>query len=139
VHTDLVWHKEDPLFVDQAFLDAHASSGYELNDLTDKGKMFLILFQCFAYMQICNILNARRPSYRDLNPLSGISFFTSLCGLALLGFQFSLCYVPSFFGFGSIDEYTNLVCMAVGAASVVWFMIAKISLRFFVEIEQAKN
>jgi len=46
VHQDLDWDKSDPLFVDQAWLDDHAAiaSTYELHDLTDKGKMFLILF-----------------------------------------------------------------------------------------------
>lgn len=49
----------------------------KLKDLTDKGKLYLILFQTFAFLQLFNVLNARRPSFKDLNPLSGITFATA--------------------------------------------------------------
>ena len=48
VHQDLLWDTADPLYVDEAWLNDPAHNaielGYELNDLTDKGKMFLIIF-----------------------------------------------------------------------------------------------
>lgn len=96
VHQDLDWENSDPLFVDQDWLDEHTAiaSTYELHDLTDKGKMFLILFQTWAYLQIFNIINARRPSFKDINPIGGISILMCVVIVLLLGFQFSLCYVP---------------------------------------------
>ena len=46
VHTDLNWDSHDPLFVDMDWLIEHEALApdYKLYDLTDKGKMFLILF-----------------------------------------------------------------------------------------------
>jgi len=43
---------KDPLYIDQDWLDSHQSVAdkYELYDLTDKGKMFLVIFQTFAYL-----------------------------------------------------------------------------------------
>ena len=78
----------DPLYIDQEWLEAHpiVAENYELYDLTDKGKMFLVIFQTFAYLEIFNILNARRPSVKDLNPLGGISFLTIVALIFLLGF-----------------------------------------------------
>ena len=100
--------------------------------------MFLIMFQTFAYLQIFNVLNARRPSYKDLNPVGGISILTAVCVVLLLGFQFSLVYVPRLTGFGSIGELTNLLCMAIGASSVLWFVACKMLLRFLIGIDETK-
>ena len=52
VHQELEWDNADPIFVDKAWLEEHAALApdYDLNDLTDKGKMFLIIFQTYAYM-----------------------------------------------------------------------------------------
>lgn len=50
----------------------------------------------------------------------------------LLGFQFSLCYIPKLAGFGSIPELTNLLCMTIGACSVVWFTFWKAVMLFIV-------
>ena len=47
--------------------------------------MFLIIFQTYAYMQIFNILNARRPSYKDLNPFEGFHFLTNFTVFILVG------------------------------------------------------
>ena len=125
----------DTLFVDQDWLDHHSghthASGYELFDLTDKGKMFLVIFQTFAFMQIFNILNARRPSYRDLNPFRGISLLTLVALILLVGFQFALCYVPIMFGYTTVDLYTNLACMCLGAGTVIWFASFKALIQFF--------
>ena len=125
----------DTLFVDQDWLDHHSghthASDYELFDLTDKGKMFLVIFQTFAFMQIFNILNARRPSYRDLNPFRGISLLTLVALILLVGFQFALCYVPIMFGYTTVDLYTNLACMCLGAGTVIWFASFKALIQFF--------
>lgn len=67
--------------------------------------MYVILFQTFAFLQLFNLVNVRRPSYKDLNPLSGISLGTAIILIFLLGFQFSLVYIPRFAGFGSINEW----------------------------------
>ena len=72
------------------------------------------------------MLNARRPSYRDINPFQGISFVTLVAMIAMLGFQLVLCYVPIVLGYNTIDIYTNLICMGLGAFSVVWFGLFKI-------------
>ena len=138
VHVNLTWqeHESEPLFVDQDWLNAHPdATGAEIFDLTTKGQMFLIMFQTFAYLQIFNVLNARRPSYKDLNPVQGISILTAACFVLLLGFQFSLVYIPKLCGYGSIDELTNLLCMAVGACSVLWFFACKVLLRFVIGID----
>jgi magnesium-transporting ATPase (P-type) len=52
VHQDLDFDKHGPLFVDQKWLDDHPTSAshYDLHDLTDKGIMFLVLFQTWAYI-----------------------------------------------------------------------------------------
>ena len=57
----------------------------------------------------------------------------------LLGFQFSLLQVPLMMGYGTIDLYTNLLCMGVGACSVVWFFICKAFLRFVIGDESANT
>ena len=94
--------------------------------------MFIIIFQTFAYLQIFNIFNARRPSVKDLNPFAGISILTCLAVILLLGFQFSLLYLPTFLGYKTIDEYSNLICMGLGAASLIWLFFCKAALRFFI-------
>jgi len=81
-------------------------------------------------MQIFNILNARRPSYKDLNPVEGISFLTCVVLVLLLGFQFSIAQVPLMLGYGTIPIFTNLLCMGLGACSVIWFIMCKIFLFF---------
>ena len=82
-------------------------------------------------MQIFNILNARRPSFRDVSPLSGVSMLTVSAITVMLGFQFAICYVPMMLGYDTIDLYTNLICMGLGAASLVWFSVFKVVLLFF--------
>ena len=104
----------------------------ELWQLTDKGLMYVVLFQTFAYLQLFNLLNARRPSFRDMNPLQGISILTSVILVLLLGFQFSLVYIPRFAGYGSISEWSNLFCMAIGGCSCLWFALCKSVIRFAV-------
>ena len=34
-------------------------------------------------------------------------------------------------GYDTIDLYTNLICMGLGAASLVWFSVFKVVLLFF--------
>ena len=138
VHEELDWHKEDPLFVDQDWLDDHAAIApdYELNDLTDKGQMFLILFQTFAFMQIFGILNARRPSYKDVNPFDGISILTCVCLILLCGFQFGLVALPAALGYGTITPISNLLCLGMGACSTIWFVACKVLLKFIIGDEK---
>ena len=71
--------------------------------MTDTGKLYVILFQTFAFLQLFNVLNARRPSYKDLNPLAGMKFTTALKLLLLIGFQFGLAYLPLAVSHGTID------------------------------------
>lgn len=87
--------------------------------------MFLIIFQTFAFMQIFNILNARRPSYKDLNPFEGFHFLTNFTVFILVGVQFLICYIPSTLGYGSISIVTNVLCMGLGALSVIFFTLFK--------------
>ena len=67
-----------------------------------------------------------------MNPLQGISILTACILLLLLGFQFSLVYIPRFGGYGSISEWSNLLCMAIGACSCLWFAFCKSVIRFAV-------
>ena len=122
-HEDLDWEKDDPFFVTQKWLDDHpnALSDYSKDDMTDKGMVFMTLFQTWAYMQIFSIFNARRPSYKDMGPFSGLSTLVCVVLTLLLIFQFSLCYIPMIFGFGTISANVNLLCMAMGVVSIVWF------------------
>ena len=106
--------------------------GVDYKDITDDGILYIILFQTFAYLQIFNTLNARRPSYKDLNPLKGISIGTVVCLVFMLALQFSFAYLPLIAGYGSISTYPNLLCMAVGASSVLWFILCKIFMRLIV-------
>lgn len=139
IHTELHFHQSDPLSVTQTYLDAytatHPDNTLELNDLTDKGMMYAVLFQTFCYLQLFNLFNARRPSFKDLNPLHGISILTAVCLALLLIFQFSIVYVPRIFGYGSLNEWSNLLCMAIGGGSCLWFAFCKSILRFAVGVE----
>lgn len=63
-----------------------------------------------------------------------MSWITLLIIVLLLGTQFSLVYIPMALGFGTIHEYTNLVCMALGALLVVWVIFCKATLRFFIQV-----
>lgn len=134
VHTDLDWESDDPLYVDKEWFEdpEHnaAENGYEVNDLTDKGKMFLIIFQSFAFMSLFGIFNARRPSYKDLNPFEGVSVLFLLVFTGLLTFQFSICAIPLVLGYGTISMNANLLCLGVGAVSVGWFTAWKTIMYF---------
>ena len=101
--------------------------------------MFLILFQTFAYMQIFGILNARRPSYKDLNPFGGISLLTCATLIFLLGFQFCIAQVPLMLDYGTIELYTNLTCMGIGLCSVIWFVVCKALLKFVIGEERVRE
>ena len=134
IDSELEWQPEDSLFVDTAYLHRIApgdgnikivNTSVQVGDLTDKGLMFLIIFQTFAYLQIFNILNARRPSYKDLNPFEGLSFLTVFIVIVLLGFQYGVACIPTLFDYGTIGYYENLLCMAVGAGSLVWYTLLK--------------
>jgi hypothetical protein len=98
--------------------------------LTDKGKMFLILYQTFAFMQIFNILNSRRPSFKDINPFEGISILTVMVLIGLVTLQFTICYIPGMFGYNTISLWANCVCMGLGGASVAWFTASKAMMSF---------
>ena len=93
--------------------------------------MFLIIFQTYAYMQIFNILNARRPSYKDLNPFEGFHFLTNFTVFILVGVQFLICFIPLTLGYGSISIIINLLCAGLGALSVIWFTLFKLVCYFF--------
>jgi hypothetical protein len=83
-------------------------------------------------MQIFNILNARRPSVKDLNPLQGISALTCVSMMLMICFQFFICYIPLVVGYSSIDIMTNLACMGVGVLSVVWLVATKMVLTLLI-------
>ncbi len=55
----------------------------------------------------------------------------------LLGFQFSLVYIPKIFDYGTMHELTNLLCMAMGAGSIVWFTLCKLFMFFVVGRDDA--
>lgn len=130
LHEHIELHKNDPLLVDQAYIDAHPEfGGLKVDDLTDKGQIFLLMFQTFAFLQIFNILNARRPSFKDLNPLEGIGWETGACLVLLLIVQYCMCYVPNSLGYRTIDAWSNLVCLAIGGFSVAWFTLLKVFMR----------
>ena len=133
VHEELDWNKDDPLYVTQGWLDEHIDQigdHYELNDLTDKGQMFMIIFQTFAYMQIFAIINARRPSFKDINPFEDFSILTASAIFLLLCFQFTVCFMPLVVGINSISIWSNLLCGAMGALSVIWFTVCKMVMAF---------
>lgn len=92
--------------------------------------MFLIIFQTFAFLQIFNILNSRRPSYKDLNPFEDVSFLFLGVLICLIGFQFSVGAIPLILGYGTISMYTNMICCGIGAFSVGWFTGWKAIMRF---------
>ncbi len=81
----------------------------------------MTLFQTWAYIQIFSIFYARRPSYKDMGPFSGLSILVCVVLVLLLIFQFSLCYIPMIFGFGTISAHVNLLCMVIGVVSIFWF------------------
>ena len=73
-------------------------------------------FQTFAYLQIFNILNARRPSLRDPNSFKGLSVTIIIIVALLTLIQFCLAsYAPDFFGYGTLSTIDNFKCMAIGA------------------------
>lgn len=56
-----------------------------------------------------------------MNPFEGISILFMVVFTGLLAFQFAVCAIPVMFGYGTIEMYTNLICLGVGAVSVGWF------------------
>jgi len=92
--------------------------------------MFMIIFQTFAYMQIFAIINARRPSFKDINPFEDFSILTASAIFLLLCFQFTVCYMPLVVGINSISIWSNLLCGAMGALSVIWFTVCKMVMAF---------
>lgn len=92
--------------------------------------MFLILYQTFAFLQIFNIINARRPSYKDINPFEDFSILTGCVIFLLLCFQFTICYLPELIGLNTLSIWSNLICMAMGGISVLWFTGFKMILMF---------
>ena len=101
--------------------------------------MLFIMFQTFAYMQIMSMINVRRPSYRDINPLSGINTLTVVGLVLLLVLQFSLGFVAWLLGYGGIDAMTNLKCLGVAASTVLAFIVAKIILRVYYGLEEKET
>ena len=127
IHSDLDWHSDDGLFVDEAYQVRHALDAevHKLGSLTDKGLIFVIIFQTYAYLQIFNIINARRPSYKDLNPFEGLTLLTCAIVFMLVGFQYGIVLLPKLFDYGTIGYYENLVAMAVGFGGIIWFLLIK--------------
>ena len=83
-------------------------------------------FQTFAYLQIFNILNARRPSLRDANSLKDLSAIIIVIVALLTLIQFSLAsYAPDYFGYGELSTTDNFKCMAIGAGQVLFFIFYK--------------
>ena len=90
----------------------------------------MIIFQTFAYMQIFNIINARRPSFKDINPFEDFNTLTAASLFLLVCFQFCVCFLPGVIGINTISIWSNLLCGALGAASVFWFAVCKMVLAF---------
>ena len=86
----------------------------------------LATFQTFAYLQIFNVLNARRPSLRDTNSLKDLSVIIIIIVAMLTLIQFSLAsYAPDYYGYGTLSTVNNFKCMAIGASQVPFFILYK--------------
>jgi magnesium-transporting ATPase (P-type) len=92
---------------------------------------YTIIFQAFVCMQIFNEINARKLGLREFNVFSG--FFNNPLFLLILLSTMVVQYFLVQYGGPSVrtvplTEYQHLICIVIGAGSLIWGLIVKLFL-----------
>ena len=83
---ELLYENSDPLFADQAWLDKNKGMGLSLKvgDATNKCRMYTIVLQTFAMMQVFSMINSRKPQDYELNVFANFCSRISFSILVIL-------------------------------------------------------
>lgn len=102
-----------------------------LNDPTNKTYLYTMVFQTFVFMQLFNQINARKLGDRELNVFSG--FFNNWMFIFIAALTFVIQIMMVNYGGRSVravplDTYQNLICLGLGAFSLIWGALMKLAL-----------
>jgi len=88
-----------------------------------------MLFQAFVYMQLFNLVNAKKLGEREYNICNGL--FNNIFFIAILVMSFLIQMAMVEYGGRSIravplTTYENMVCLIIGAFTLVWGLVIKL-------------
>lgn len=100
---------------------------FELFDETQKILHYTFIFQIFVFMQLFNIINARKIN-GEINVFS--EFFNNLLFIFVIIIAFAVQMAMIEVGgmvvkCAALDTQQNLICLAFGSGSLLWGVILK--------------
>lgn len=126
---DLPFTPETPFYANKEWIALNPEFTYM--QPTNKCELYTIVFQAFVFMQLFNIINARKLGNKDFNVFE--NFFNNSYFLVI----FVLCFVVqmTMVEFGGqavravpLTTEQNLYCLGIGAFSLIWGFVIKVIL-----------
>lgn len=121
---------EEPMYWTEDYYNNPDYSSITLaeNAPTPRLYLFTMVFQSFVFMQIFNQVNARKLGEREFNVFKG--FFNNcwflLITLIEVGMQmFIVEYGGQFVQCAPLDTEQNIICLIIGAFSLIWGFVLK--------------
>ena len=124
----LPFDQSTPFYVDQAYLTANPNTALSLGDATNKCILYTMVFQSFVFMQLFNQINARKLGDKEYNVFTG--FFNNPLFLAITILSFAVQLAMTQYGGPGLrttplPPHLNLICLAIGAFSLLWAVTVK--------------
>ena len=93
--------------------------------------MYTIVFQTFVMMTVFNIINARKLGEREFNVFSHFcnNYKFIFIFFVIFGFQLAIVeYGGQIVRSATLTTEQNLICIGIGAFSLIWGVIIKLVL-----------
>lgn len=136
-----VFEKDEPFYYNQEYIDAKkeelglaagsaAAQEWDglLNMASQKCELYTIVFQTFVFMQLFNQINARKLGDKEFNVFAGFCNNAWFICITILTFVIQYCMVQ----YGGrplratpLTQRDQLVCLGLGAFSLIWGAIIK--------------
>jgi len=126
---DLPYDEDTPFYVDQAYINANPELTVAIGDPTNKTYVYTIIFQAFVFMQLFNLINAKKLGEKEYNIFSGL--FNNCFFLFILVISFAIQVAMIEYGGRPLravrlNATQNWICVAIGAFTLVWGVIIKV-------------
>lgn len=106
----------------------HSPNDFKLNERTQKMLHYTLVFQCFVFLQVFNIINSRKIGENELNVFK--DFFNNWLFMFIMALIFGIQMLLVEIGGKVVKTWPlnmeqNLTCMAVGSLSLFWALVIK--------------
>ena len=123
------YESDDPFYPNANWIAAHPGTSYQVGQPTPKVEMYTIIFNAFIMMQLFNMINARKLGERQFNIFAG--FFNNWMFLAVYALMWGVQFASVQYGGRPLrtvplSSTQNLICVGIGAFSLIWGAIIKL-------------